>query len=180
MKMMGIDIDAIGNHSFDRGQAYLRTQLIPLADFPMSPPNVVDPDGKLRRPSGRRRTMFKFDHGVKLGIVGFTTESTPGIVFPGNLDPFEVQPGRPGGQRRGRAARRARPTRSSRSGTRARPAARSPTRPGRSSDIADGVENVDAVIGDHNDLQVDSRCGRTACSSPRTAARASASRASGS
>ena len=35
MGMMGIDIDAIGNHSFDRGEAYLRNGLIPLAHFPM-------------------------------------------------------------------------------------------------------------------------------------------------
>ena len=34
MGMMGIDVDALGNHSFDRGQDYFRTQLITLADFP--------------------------------------------------------------------------------------------------------------------------------------------------
>ena len=44
--MMGIDIDAIGNHSFDRGQAYLRNELIPLAPFPMISANVVFPNGQ--------------------------------------------------------------------------------------------------------------------------------------
>ena len=55
--------------------------------------------------SGQPSTVFNFGHGVKLGIVGFTTESTPGIVFPGNLGPFEVRPVDPGGQRRGGEAR---------------------------------------------------------------------------
>src|SRR5262249_20371019 len=31
MNMMGIDIDGLGNHNFDRGQDYLRHTLIPLA-----------------------------------------------------------------------------------------------------------------------------------------------------
>src|SRR5262249_54045151 len=33
MNMMGIDIDALGNHDFDKGQTYLRKTLIPLARY---------------------------------------------------------------------------------------------------------------------------------------------------
>jgi len=34
MNLMGFDVDGLGNHNFDRGQTYLRTELIPLATFP--------------------------------------------------------------------------------------------------------------------------------------------------
>ena len=33
MNMMGFTSDGLGNHNFDRGQTYLRTELIPLAQF---------------------------------------------------------------------------------------------------------------------------------------------------
>ncbi len=54
MGMMGFDADALGNHSFDRGEAYLRDTLIPLAPFPMLSANIVFPDGTTP-PNGRRR-----------------------------------------------------------------------------------------------------------------------------
>ena len=58
MGMMGIDVDAVGNHSFDRGQAYYRTQLLSLADFPVLSSNVVFPDGKYPK-EWKPSTMFK-------------------------------------------------------------------------------------------------------------------------
>ena len=44
--MMGIDAEALGNHTFDRGEQFLRNELIPLADFPMISANVVFPNGQ--------------------------------------------------------------------------------------------------------------------------------------
>ena len=41
MNMMGFASDGLGTHNFDRGQTYLRTQLIPLANFPFLSANVV-------------------------------------------------------------------------------------------------------------------------------------------
>jgi 2',3'-cyclic-nucleotide 2'-phosphodiesterase (5'-nucleotidase family) len=152
MNLMGIDADAVGNHSFDHGQNYLRTQLISLAKFPVLSSNVVYPDGTTP-PEWSPSTTFKFPGGVKLGLVGFTTESTPGIVFPGNLDPFEVRPVVPAVN--AEAARLAKKMdaivalghEGATGGT-----VSDPTGP--LVDIADSVQNVDAVIGDHNDLQV--------------------------
>ena len=43
MNLMGIDLDGLGNHNFDKGQEYLRETLIPLADFKFVSANVVDP-----------------------------------------------------------------------------------------------------------------------------------------
>ena len=45
MNMMGIGLDGLGNHKFDRGQEYLRTQLMPLANFPFVSANIVDAGG---------------------------------------------------------------------------------------------------------------------------------------
>jgi 2',3'-cyclic-nucleotide 2'-phosphodiesterase (5'-nucleotidase family) len=149
---MGIDADAVGNHSFDRGQAFFREELVPLADFPILSSNVVFPDGTT--PSEwSPSTVFDFRHGIKLGIVGFTTEATPDIVFPGNLDPFEVRPVVPAVNAASAALAQqtdaivALGHEGATAGTISQPT-------GPLIDIADSVENVDLVIGDHNDLQV--------------------------
>jgi len=153
MGMMGIDLDAIGNHSFDHGQTYLRNELIPLAPFPMLSANVVFPDGSSPAEWSKSH-VIDFGHGVKLGVVGFTTESTPGIVFPGNLDPFQVRPVVPAvndeaAKINGKVdAVVALGHEGASSGTVDNPS-------GPLIDIADNVTNVDAVIGDHNDVQVD-------------------------
>jgi 2',3'-cyclic-nucleotide 2'-phosphodiesterase (5'-nucleotidase family) len=153
MGMMGIDADAIGNHSFDHGQAYLRNELIPLAPFPMLSANVVFANGTTP-PEWSPSTVFKFDHGVQLGIVGFTTESTPGIVFPGNLGPVQVRPVVPAVNTAAAEFRKqvdavvALGHEGATGGTVTEPT-------GPLVDIADHVQNVDVVIGDHNDLQVD-------------------------
>ena len=77
-----------------------------------------------RRRSGRLQDD-RLPHGVKIGFVGFTTESTPGIVFPGQ--PRSVR-GPAGRFRRSTPRRRSstrRSTRSSHWDTRARTTARS-------------------------------------------------------
>ena len=55
MNLMGFSADGLGNHNFDRGEAYLRNTLIPLAKFPYLSANVVDSAGQDAEPSGRRR-----------------------------------------------------------------------------------------------------------------------------
>ena len=91
----------------------------------------------------------------KLAFVGFTTESTPEVVFPGNLGPFEFRSILT--TVNAEAARLAKSTdvivalghEGATAGTVSNPT-------GPLIDLADGAVNVDAVIGDHNDLQVDS------------------------
>ena len=153
MTMMGIDLDSVGNHSFDRGEAYFRNELIPLAGFPLISANVVLPDGTT--PTGWTPSkVFNFGNGVKVGFVGFTTESTPGIVFPGNLGSLEVRPVVPAVN--AEAAKLDKKVdaivalghEGATGGTISDPT-------GDLIDIADGVKNVDVVIGDHDDLQVD-------------------------
>ncbi len=85
---MGLTFDTLGNHNFDRGQEYLRTQLIPLADFKYLSANVTYPDGTYP-PQWQPSAVYSFA-GFKLGLVGFTLQALPSLVFPGYVDPFVV------------------------------------------------------------------------------------------
>jgi len=152
MNMMGFTSDGLGNHNFDRGQTYLRTQLIPLAAFPYFSANLVDPaTGKTPaewKPSG----VFNFE-GFKLGIVGFSNEDLTTLIFPGNLDPFVVRPIVP--TVNAEIARlRAKGVKmvvaigheGATAGT-----FNNPTGP--LLDVADNLVGADAVLGDHTDFQ---------------------------
>ena len=111
LNAMGLSADTFGNHNFDRGSQYLRTEIIPLARFPYLAANLVYSNGNypLRwKPSqifnfqwsdrdhprtahsqGNAAQIFNFQ-GFRLGIVGFTLPELPELIFPGNLDPFVV------------------------------------------------------------------------------------------
>ena len=90
MNLMGFDVEALGNHTFDRGEAFLRSVLIPRFNGQMLSANVVYPDDTTP-PEWAKSKVFTLN-GVKLGIVGFTTEATPSLLFPGKLGPFVVRP----------------------------------------------------------------------------------------
>ena len=153
MNNMGFNIDGLGNHNFDKGAAYLRDTLIPLANFPYVSANVVDENGDTPAEWSPSVTFDTFG-GVKVGIVGFTNEDAPSLVFPGNFDPFTVESrvakvqaevdrlrskgiktiiviGHDGGT----------------AGTLTNPT-------GPLIDLADALTGVDAVIGDHTNFQV--------------------------
>ena len=89
MNMMGFNADGLGNHNFDRGQTYLRTELIPLALFPYLSANIVNPATSKTPAEWRPSAVFEFD-GFKLGVVGFSNSDLTSLIFPGNLDPFVV------------------------------------------------------------------------------------------
>jgi 2',3'-cyclic-nucleotide 2'-phosphodiesterase (5'-nucleotidase family)/predicted AlkP superfamily phosphohydrolase/phosphomutase len=152
MKLMGIDAEALGNHTFDRGEQFLRNELIPLADFAMISSNVVFPNGKTPPEWDRSVTFTR--NGVKIGVVGFTTEATPGLLFPGRLGPFQVRPVVPNVQAEVNRLRSkgvdviiALGHEGANAGTVNQPV-------GPLVDIADALTRTDVVIGDHNDLQV--------------------------
>jgi 2',3'-cyclic-nucleotide 2'-phosphodiesterase (5'-nucleotidase family) len=89
LNMMGIKADTLGNHNFDRGQAYLRTQLIPMAQFPYLATNVVFSSNNKLPAEWKASQVFGFE-GFKLGVVGFTLPELSSLIFPGYLDPFKV------------------------------------------------------------------------------------------
>ena len=153
MNMMGFQLDGLGNHNFDRGSAYLRNTLIPLANFPYTSSNVVDASG--RTPAEWKPSVtFDTFGGTKVGFVGFTNEDAPTLVFPGAFDPFHVE------ARIARVQAEVNRLRSrgiktiivighdgATAGTLTNPT-------GPLIDLADALTGVDAVIGDHTNFQV--------------------------
>ena len=155
MNMMGIDIDGLGNHNFDRGADYLRNTLIPLANFPFVSANVVDADGntpaewsqshvfdararrqaRLRRLHERRRADAD---QARLRSIRSTCRSAT----------------RRRGQRRGRCASTTRTDAIVAMGHDGATGGTLTSPTGPLVDLADNVSNVDAVIGDHTDFQV--------------------------
>ena len=152
MNQMGVDAEAVGNHSFDRGEAYFRHELIPLADFDILSANVVDGTTGLTPPEWSPSATYRFGD-VKIGIVGFTTKDTPSLLFPGRLGPFVVNdPVAPVNAEAARLDRKVDAIVAL--GHEGANAGALQTATGPLLDIADSVQNVDAVIGDHNDIQV--------------------------
>jgi 2',3'-cyclic-nucleotide 2'-phosphodiesterase (5'-nucleotidase family) len=88
LNMMGLSVDGLGNHNFDRGSSYLRTTLIPLATYPFVSSNLLNAANKTP-PEWSPSRVFEFD-GFKLGVVGFSNMDLTTLIFPGNLDPFHV------------------------------------------------------------------------------------------
>jgi 2',3'-cyclic-nucleotide 2'-phosphodiesterase (5'-nucleotidase family) len=152
MNMMGIDIDGLGNHNFDHSADFLRTELIPLANYPFVSSNIVDDNGNTPAEWSPSHE-FKLPHGVKLGIVGFSNDDIPSLTKPGALDPFHVANSLDSVN--AEAARIAKKVDAivaighlgATNGTLTAPT-------GPLMDLANGVSNVDAVIGDHTDQQV--------------------------
>jgi len=152
--MMGIDIDGLGNHNFDRGADYLRNTLIPLANFPFVSANVVDAAGNTPAEWSKSH-VFDLGHGVKVAFVGFTNDDAPSLTKPGSFAPFIVPLGNPTDAVNAEAALLAKQMDAivamghygATGGTLSNPT-------GPLADLADNVSNVDVVVGDHTDFQV--------------------------
>jgi 2',3'-cyclic-nucleotide 2'-phosphodiesterase (5'-nucleotidase family)/predicted AlkP superfamily phosphohydrolase/phosphomutase len=153
MNMMGFNLDGLGNHNFDRGQQYLRNELIPLAKFPYVSANIVDEFGETPQEWSKSR-LFNFGT-FKLAIIGFSNDDLPELINPAGLVPFHVENSTDAVNKRaaqlstqpGVAAIVAIGHLGATAGTLTNPT-------GPLIDLADDVQNVDAVIGDHTDFQV--------------------------
>ncbi len=89
LNMLGLTADSLGNHNFDRGSAYLRTELIPLANFPYLSANAVFASDNTYPAEWKPSQVFNFE-GFKLGVIGYTLPDLATLIFPGNLDPFKI------------------------------------------------------------------------------------------
>lgn len=153
MNMMGFDLDGLGNHNFDKGQAYLRNTLIHLASFPYISSNIIDANGKTPA-EWKPSVVFDTFDGGKVGFVGFTNEDAPTLVFPGSFDPFHVASRLPIVQDEiNRLRNKGVKTiivighDGATDGTLTNPT-------GPLIDLADQLTGVDALIGDHTNFQV--------------------------
>ncbi len=154
MNLMGFGLDGLGNHNFDRGEQYLRNTLIPLANFPYVSANIVDTNGNTPPEWSPSKVFDTTFGGVKIGIVGFSNDDLPELTSPTALGPFHVT--------NSLAAVNAEAAKLKAKGINTIVAIghlgatagtlASPTGP--LVDLADNVQNVDAVIGDHTDFQV--------------------------
>ncbi|HEX8865015.1 MAG TPA: 5'-nucleotidase C-terminal domain-containing protein, partial [Lentzea sp.] len=153
MNAMGFNFDALGNHNFDKGQAYLRQTLVPLAQYKFLSANIVDSAGKTP-PEWAPSAVADVFGGVKLGIVGFSNDDLLELTAPGAISPFQLT--------NSTTAVNAEAARLKARGVNAIVAlghlgatAGTITAPtGPVVNLADNVSNVDAVLGDHTDFQV--------------------------
>ena len=155
MNLMGIDLDGLGNHNFDRGQQYLRETLIPRADFQFVSANVIDP--ATGEPPAEWSKSALHPRRDQARIIGFTNEDAPTLVFPDSFDPFVVTNATDAVNKRAAQLDKqkigtivAMGHLGATDGTLAGPT-------GPAVDLADNVSNVDVVIADHTDFQVLSR-----------------------
>lgn len=153
MNMMGFSADGLGNHNFDRGQAYLRNTLIPLANFPYVSANVVDPATSDPPAEWSKSVVFTID-GVKVALVGFTNDDAPTLVSPNAFSPFIVKNSLAEVNKRAGQLRKQKIPVIVAIGHLGATAGTLTAPTGPLIDLANGVTNVDAVIGDHTDFQV--------------------------
>jgi 2',3'-cyclic-nucleotide 2'-phosphodiesterase (5'-nucleotidase family)/predicted AlkP superfamily phosphohydrolase/phosphomutase len=155
MNLMGFDLDGLGNHNFDRGEQYFRNEIVPLAAFDYLSANIVDDAGNTP-PEWAKSKVFTIEPGLRVGFVGFSNPDIPELTKPGSLGPFHVadpvdavndEARRLARQRKEVAAILAIGHMGATAGT-----LTEPTGPG--VDLADAVDNVDVVIGDHTNFQV--------------------------
>lgn len=155
MNMIGFNSDGLGNHNFDKGQAYLRNELIPLANYPFISSNILDPATQKTPPEWSPSKVFDttFD-GFKLAIVGFSNSDLTTLIFPGNLDPFVVADAKTTIQAEVAKLRSKKVNvivavghEGATDGTITNPS-------GPLINLADQLTGVDAVIGDHTNFQV--------------------------
>jgi 2',3'-cyclic-nucleotide 2'-phosphodiesterase (5'-nucleotidase family) len=154
MNLMRFTADGLGNHNFDRGEAYLRNELIPLAKFPFLSANVVNASGRTP-PQWAKSRVFRFGK-VRLGLIGFTNPDAPTLVRPDAFGPFQVTD--PAAAVNAQASRLARQRpdvqaivafghMGATGGTVSDPTGPLP-------ELADQLRGVHAVVGDHTDFQV--------------------------
>jgi len=109
MNLMGVDVNAVGNHEFDRGVDELRrlqqggcarhTALEPCrvsrsfagASFRFLAANVITPGGSTLFPATARKTFTSGSASVTVGVIGLTLKDTPTLVTPSGVQGLRFQ-----------------------------------------------------------------------------------------
>jgi 5'-nucleotidase/UDP-sugar diphosphatase len=85
MNLLGYDAMAVGNHEFDKPLAVLKMQR-DLVKFPMLAANIYEGGQRLFEPY----KIFNLG-GVRVGVMGLTTEDTKKMVLPDNVKTIEFR-----------------------------------------------------------------------------------------
>ncbi|MEO7939816.1 MAG: bifunctional UDP-sugar hydrolase/5'-nucleotidase UshA [Burkholderiaceae bacterium] len=85
MNLLGYDAMAVGNHEFDKPLATLKAQRA-MVQFPMLAANIYENGKRMFEPY----TVFNID-GLRVGVMGLTTEDTRKMVSPENIKTVEFR-----------------------------------------------------------------------------------------
>jgi len=85
---VGYDAAALGNHEFDHGYKQM-LKFKEIADYPLLSANAFAPDGSLLADAP---AMIKTVNGIKVGIIGLITETTPFIIIPAGNEGLSFSP----------------------------------------------------------------------------------------
>ncbi|HEY7647924.1 MAG TPA: 5'-nucleotidase C-terminal domain-containing protein [Methylomirabilota bacterium] len=157
LNAMGLDIDTLGNHNFDRGIDHLR-RLVAVAKFPYVAANIVGPDGQTLVPP----THVFARNGVRVGVIGIGNPETPAVVARDRvkgwqfLDPARVITAHAATLRQNGAHL---VIVLAHIGATAVAADGAPG--GVLGDVARAIRGVDVLIGDHTGVPVNARIGQT-------------------
>jgi 5'-nucleotidase len=161
-RMMGIQVNTLGNHNFDRGLAHLQ-RMIDLAAAPTSAEAPGSPysyvSANLKNLAGNLSGVDPVAYfnvgGAKVAVIGITNEEAPGLVLPGSFGDVQVTDGVAAANKFARTARQAKADavivithKGVRGFSSGQPF-------GELIDFANAVDPslVDVVIGDHTDIQ---------------------------
>ena len=89
MNMMGIQLDGLGNHNFDKGSGVPPQHADPAGELPV---HLLERGRRARQDAGAVEAVGHRSRStaVKVGFVGFTNEDAPTLVSPTAFDPFHV------------------------------------------------------------------------------------------
>jgi len=90
MNRMGYDAMTFGNHDFDLGRDNA-ARLAGLAEFPVLIANLYDRETGARVAWARDHVMLEAD-GIRIGVLGYITESTIYMAFERNIAGLEFRP----------------------------------------------------------------------------------------
>lgn len=89
LSFLKTDAMTLGNHEFDRGQDFLES-CVEQADFPILCANITEKaTGKLVK--GTKPWVILDRSGVRIGLLGLTSEYTPFMVTAASFAPYEVR-----------------------------------------------------------------------------------------
>jgi 2',3'-cyclic-nucleotide 2'-phosphodiesterase (5'-nucleotidase family) len=157
MNALGFTADSLGNHNFDVDADYMFGTLASAAAFPYLSANLVPARADATPMAGaapfQPSLLLEID-GVQVGLVGFSNPDIPQLTRPGALDPWRVLDPAPAInaeaerlRREGAAVVVAFGHMGATGGT-----ITAPTGP--VVEVANQLEDVDAVVADHTDFQV--------------------------
>lgn len=89
VSLIGTDAMTLGNHEFDRGKDFIEN-CIAKADFPILCANIYEKSTGELLPGAKPWVMLE-RKGVKIGVLGLTTEYTPYMVTAASFAPYEAR-----------------------------------------------------------------------------------------